>query len=187
MEVHEGTIKSLIRALARGDLETVERSAIALASGGKVHAEYRDEDMWPRQWLLLAWRYALPPYHRNPTRKQFVEMRVREQRLVGCYVEVIPRGAQDLDSPQLKGTILEDDSASWLISTKIPSALDASRQVVVAVRVLLDNISVCQVRVNEVQLAAYQQSRRAQDKVGEYLGLPSWEWFESNQECGLAW
>jgi hypothetical protein len=187
MEVHEGTIKSLIRALARGDLETVERSAIALASGEKVHAEYRDEEMWPRQRLLLAWRCALPPYHRNPSRGEIVNRRTREQRLVGSFVEIVPKGSDDLDAPKIVGTIVQDDGESWLVSTKIPSAIDSSRRTVVSVRIPLDNIAICRVQVNDVQLAAFQPSRNDPSKEGEFLGLPTWEWFAANQECGLAW
>ena len=187
MEVHEGTVKSLIRALARGDLSTVEECAVALASEGKVHAEYRDEDMWPRERLLLAWRYALPPYHRNPARKAIVDRRTREKRLVGCCASIVSRGARDLDAAELKGTIVDDDGDGWTLQVKQPSMLSGA-SIKVPVYVPLDSIAICEIQVNPAQLALHRPPEGFEGPPeAYYLGLPDWEWFKWNQDCGLAW
>jgi len=186
MDVHEGTVKSLVRALARGDLSTVEECAVALASGGSVHADYRDEPMWPRQRLLIAWRYALPPYHRNPTRRTIVEQRTREQRLVGCFVELVLKGTSDLDTVDVAGTIVSDNGDSWVLQAKVKSQHSQAR-VTVPMSVPLDAIAACRIIVNPEQLkmrpapATYRGSSE-----DYYLGLPDWPWFAPNQECGLV-
>jgi hypothetical protein len=187
MEVHEGTVKSLIRALARGDLPTVEECAVALASGGKVHAPYRDEEMWPRQRLLAAWRYALPPYHRNPARKAIVDRRTIEKRLVGCYASIVSRGARDIDAPELNGTIVEDDGDGWTLQIKQPSKFSNSL-VSVPIYVPLDSIAICDIHVNPGHLELHRPPEDFEGSPEDYvLGLPGWDWFKCNQECGLAW
>lgn len=184
MEVHDGTLKSLIRALARGDLETLEKCAIAISKGDKVHADYRDEDMWPAERLLLAWRYSLPPYHKNPCRRPFVEARTREQRLIGCYAEIVLKGATRSTEPTLFGTILEDDGQSWLLSTRVPS-VKGTGTIQVAIRIQLDSIAICEIRVNPAQLAAFRGHKGESAGEAQYFGLPDWSWFVPNQEMGL--
>ncbi len=187
MEVHEGTVRSLIRALARGDLATVEQCAVALASGGKVHAEDRDKEMWPRERLLLAWRCALPPYHRNPARKFFIERRTAEKRLVGCYVKIVTKSDLNIDEPSISGTILEDDGSGWKILVKLPSLVSGS-SVRIPIYVPLDSIAICQININSIQLGIRDSAAEGTYQTeAKYLGLPDWEWFAWNQECGLAW
>lgn len=188
MDVHEGTVKSLVRALARGDLSTLEECAVALASGGAVHAPYRDEDMWPRQRLLQAWRHALPPYHRNPARRDQVERRTRERRLVGCYVELVLAG-DDLDRPSVRGTIMEDRGDAWRVEVKLGSLAQkgSGLQVKVPLEVPLDSIRACVVHVNPQQLALHPApDGSSENHEAWYLGLPEWSWFADKQECGLA-
>jgi hypothetical protein len=90
-----------------------------------------------------------------------------------------------LDNPAIRGTIVLDDGQSWLVSSKIPSAREQNRQVTVSLRVPLDNIGICHVQPNDVQLAVYQQSRPEIVKEAEFLGLPNW--LACDEECGLAW
>ncbi len=181
MKLNEGTARTLIRALARGDLEAIELAVMAVTKEESYEASWAGEEMYPRQRQLLAWRYGLPPYHRNLARRDVIERRVREKRLVGCFTELVLREKEEdeEDKNDIVGKIVDDDGESWTIEVKQKSLAGSGATVRVPVRVPLDGIRACLLKVNDAQLAARP------DIADEhaYLGLPPW--LRKSDEAGL--
>jgi hypothetical protein len=187
MEVDERTFRTMLRALAKGDMEALERSVIAMSRGECWHSEDCAGAMFPRERLLYAWRHALPPYHRNPCRARFVEARTREQRLVGCRVEIWADDELDGD-PSLKGTLVTDHGDAWTIRTQVKNSL--GREIAVDLRFALDDIPICRITPNHVAIKVWRSTQResepdSQQKECHFLGLPEWEWFAWNIDLGL--
>lgn len=178
---HDRTASLLLKALAKGDLETVEHCALALiAEDGEVHADYEHEPLITCERHLYAYLYALPPFHRNPCRREFAEVRQREQRLVGCFVELAWRGSDDELPPSARGTIVEDRGDTWVVRVRQRSS-HGTHSIEVPLVVPLDHLAACDVKPNEAQFRAHglnPESQTTMDCLARYLGQPDWPWFE---------
>lgn len=181
MSIADRLPRLLLKALLKGDLETVEHCALALIGGGpEVHADYEHEPLITCERHLYAFLYGLPPFHRNPCRREFVEARRREQRLVGCLVELAWRGGDPELPASAFGTIVEDRGDAWVVRVRQPSAMSA-HTVEVPIVVPLDELAACDVQPNDAQFRAHGLNPDAHpimDCLARYLGQPDWRWFE---------
>lgn len=180
------TARLLLKALAKGDLETVEHCAHALVAGDvEIHTDYEHEPLITCERHIYAFLYGLPPFHRNPSRRAFIEARQREQRLVGCFVELAWKGADDELPPSARGTIIEDRGDAWVVRVRQPSAA-GTHTVEVPIVVPLDQLAACNVQPNDAQYRAHGLNPDAQpimDCLARYLGQPDWSWFERLGPC----
>lgn len=178
---HERTARLLLKALAKGDLETVEHCALALVrevEDVEVHADYESEPLITCRRHLHAYLYGLPPFHRNPCRREIVEQRRREGRLGGCFVELAWKG--NGKERTARGTIMEDRGDTWVVRVR-QRAAHGTHLVEVPIVVPLDHLAACDVIPNPAQYAAHGLPPGTGDQCTDarrYLGEPDWPWFE---------